>query len=62
VRLKEQSLKRYLEFYERAITTPFRYGHNGQVGTFRDWLRAQAGGLKKALLDNRPFAPTVLEL
>jgi len=55
-------LKRYLEFYERAITTPFRYGHNGQVGTFRDWLRAQAGGLKKALLDNRPFAPTVLEL
>ncbi len=62
VRLKAESLKRYLHCYERAMTTPFRYGHNGQVGTFRDWLRAQAGGLKKALLENCPFTPTGLEL
>jgi len=36
VRLKEQSLKRYLEYYERAMTTPFRYGSEGRSRMFRD--------------------------
>lgn len=62
VRLKEESLKRYLHFYERAMTTPFRYGPDGQVGTFRDWVRGEAEGLKQALKENRPWQPTVLEL
>jgi len=62
VRLKEESLKRYLHFYERAMTTPFRFGPDGQVGTFRDWLRGEAEGLKQALTENRLWQPTVLEL
>lgn len=68
VRLREQSLKRYLQFYERAMTTPFRYGAAGpqpqQVGTFRDWLRRQAGELKKALQlqEDRAWTPIALEL
>lgn len=62
VRLKEESLKRYLHFYERAMTTPFRSGPDGQVGTFRDWLRGEAEGLKDALNAHRPWQPTVLEL
>jgi CRISPR-associated protein Cas1 len=62
VRLKEQSLKRYLQFYERAMTTPFRGGQGGEVGTFRDWLRRQAADLKKALQEGRPWVPSTLEL
>ncbi len=62
VRLKEGSLKRYLSFYERAMTTPFRYGSDGRVGTFREWLREQAEELKDALKENRLWRPTVLEL
>lgn len=62
VRLKEQSLKRYLQFYEQAMTTPFRYGQDGEVGTFRDWLRRQAEDLKKALQEGRCWAPLMLEL
>lgn len=62
VRLKEQGLKRYLKFYEWAMTTPFRYGKDGEVGTFRDWLRQQARGLKKALQDGHAWTPLILEL
>lgn len=62
VRLKEQSLKRYLQFYERAMSTPFCYGKGGEVGTFRDWLRQQAGELRKALQKNQVWTPIVLEL
>ena len=66
VRLREQSLKRYLQLYERAMTTPFRYSAAGpqpqQVGTFRDWLRQQAGGLKKAIKEGHAWTPIVLEL
>lgn len=62
IRLKEESLKRYLEFYERAMTTPFRYGSDGHRGTFRDWLRQQAQALQKTLADHRPWTPVLLEL
>jgi CRISPR-associated protein Cas1 len=66
VRLREQSLKRYLQFYERTMTTPFRYGTAGsgpqKAGTFRDWLRSQVEALREALQENDPWAPIVLEL
>lgn len=62
VRLKEPSLKRYLEFYERAMTTPFRYGSDGQEGTFRDWLRQQTHHLKKSIQENTAWTPTALDL
>jgi len=62
VRLKEKSLKRYLQYYERTMTTPFRYGNGGQTGTFRDYLKEQAAGLKKAVQENNPWTPTVLQL
>jgi CRISPR-associated protein Cas1 len=66
VRLREQSLKRYLQFYERTMTTPFRYSIGGsqpqQIGTFRDWLHQQASELKKALQENRTWTPIILEL
>jgi CRISPR-associated protein Cas1 len=64
VRLREQSLKRYLKFYDRALTTPFRYGYGqgGQAGTFRDWLHRQAEQLQTAIREGRPWAPSVLEL
>ena len=62
VRLREPSLKRYLEFYERTMTTPFRFGEDGQVGTFRDWLCRQASDLKKALQEDRTWTPILLEL
>ncbi len=62
VRLKEQSLKRYLQFYERAMTTPFRYGYGVARGTFRDWLRQQAAELKKAIQENQAWKPILLEL
>lgn len=60
--LKEQSLKRFLQFYERVMTTPFRYGENGRSGTFRDWLKEQAEGLKKAIRENQEWQPIILEL
>jgi CRISPR-associated protein Cas1 len=62
VRLQERSLKRYLHFYERALTTPFRWGPQGRVGTFRDWLRGEVEGLKEAIQEGGPWQPTVLEL
>jgi CRISPR-associated protein Cas1 len=62
VRLKEDSLKRYLEFYERALTTPFRQGSDGHMGTLRDWLRDQAEALRKSVVEGRPWAPATLEL
>ncbi|GBC98747.1 CRISPR-associated endonuclease Cas1 [bacterium HR17] len=62
VRLKEQSLKRYLHFYERAMTTPFRYGNDGRIGTFRDYLKEQVTGLKESVQENHPWTPIVLEL
>jgi len=62
VRLTEQSLKRYLQFYERVMSTTFRYGQDVASGTFRDWLRRQAGELKKAIQENRIWAPIVLDL
>lgn len=62
VRLKEASLKRYLEFYERAMTTSFRYGTNGQEGTCRDWIRQQAQDLRKAVQENTAWTPTALDL
>jgi CRISPR-associated protein Cas1 len=62
IRLKEDSLKRCLELYERAMTTPFRYGSDGRQGTFRDWLRQQVDAFQKALADHRPWTPILLEL
>lgn len=62
VRLKEKSLKRYLEFYDHAMTTPFRYGSSGRTGTIRDWLRQQAETLREAIVDSVPWTPILLEL
>jgi CRISPR-associated protein Cas1 len=62
VRLKEQSLKRFLLFYERAMTTPFRYGRESKVSTLRDWTKEQAQSLKKAILSGETWLPEVLEL
>lgn len=62
VRLKEKSLKRYFEFYERVMTTEFQYGSNGEKGAFRDWMRLQVQGLKNALAENRSWKPGMLDL
>ena len=62
VRLKEQGLKRYLEFYERAMTTSFHFGRDGPSMTFRHWLQDQAEKLRKSVVDGRPWAPVVLQL
>ncbi len=62
VRLKEQSLKRFLQFYERVMTTPFRYGKDDKIGTLRDWIKEQAETLKKAIVAGALWTPEVLEL
>lgn len=62
VRLREQSLKRYLQFYDRALTTSFRYGRGEEAGTFRDWLSRQAEELKGAIRRGCPWVPIALEL
>lgn len=62
VRLKEESLKRYLEFYERAMTTSFRLGPGQKSATFREWLRTETAGLQHALKERCPWQPTILEL
>jgi CRISPR-associated protein Cas1 len=62
VRLKEDSLKRYLEFYDRAMTTPFHSGRDGKAGTFRRWLQDQAENLRKSVVEGRTWAPATLEL
>lgn len=61
VRFKEASLKRYLEFYERVMTTPFR-DSKGQTTTLRKWLFRQCELLRKAILEFNPWEPEVLEL
>lgn len=60
VRLVEAALRRYLEFYDRAMTTPFRHAA-GQT-TLRGWLLGQAELLRRAILGRKPFKPEVLEL
>lgn len=60
VRLKEKSLKRFLQFYEQTMTTPFRYGEERL--TLRDWIRKEAEALKKALIAGELWTPRVLEL
>ncbi len=62
VRLKESSLKRYLEFWERTMTTPFQATRDGRLGTFRNWLQDQAQALQKSIVTGEPWAPVVLEL
>jgi CRISP-associated protein Cas1 len=62
VRLKEPSLKRYVEFWERTMTTPFHRGSDGRSGTFRTWLQDQAESLRKSIIAGQPWAPVVLEL
>lgn len=62
VRLKEQSLKRYLEYYEPTMTTSFHSGRDGPSMTFQDWPQDQAEKLRKSVLDGRARAPVVLEL
>lgn len=61
VRLKEKSLKNFLRFYERAMTTPFRIGKE-KLTTFRDWLRVQATELKNAVVAHVPWKPQPLEM
>lgn len=62
VRLKEQSLKRYLQLYERVMTTAFRLDKAGKSGCFRDWLRQQAGEFKRAIQEGRGWEPITLDL
>ena len=59
-RLKEGSLKRFLSFYERAMTTNFRRGDDEL--NFRDWLRLQITDFRDALCSQRPWQPQALEM
>jgi CRISPR-associated protein Cas1 len=61
VQLRPESLPRYLEFYERTMSTPFRLGPE-TAGNFRDWLRREAAGLRRALAEGAAWEPLVLEL
>lgn len=61
VRLKEQSLKRFLNFYERTMTTPFRINKNTSI-TFREWLKEQVSNLKEAIIAHIPWTPKPLEM
>ncbi len=60
VRMKEGSLRRFLGFYERAMTTPFRDG-NASI-TLREWLREQIAGLKNALCTRSMWSPKMVEM
>lgn len=60
--LQPASLRRYLQFYERAMSTPFRAGARTPAGTFRDWLRQEAARLRQALVAGAPWRPPPLEL
>jgi CRISPR-associated protein Cas1 len=62
VRLRPESLKRYLEFYERTMATSFTQGPEGRRGTFRDWLRRQAGTLRKAVQTGTVWSVEALEI
>jgi CRISPR-associated protein Cas1 len=62
VRLSEKGLKQYLHFYERAMSTPFRYGADRNLITFREWLREQVVHLKAAMKACCRWEPTPLEL
>lgn len=62
VLLGQEGLKRYLYFYERAMTARFRLGPEGRAGTFRDLLLRDAEGLKRALRERSRWKPTLLEL
>ena len=68
VRLRDPSRERYLRFYERAMTTPFRFrdpcapAKEDRRGSFRDWLHRQAEALRRALERGEPWTPLPLEL
>ena len=62
VLFKEEALKRYLTFYERAMTTPFRQPGGGDAATFRTLIREQARALRLAVQGAGRWAPLTLDL
>jgi CRISPR-associated protein Cas1 len=62
VLLKEAALKRYLLFYERAMTTPFQQPGGSEPATFRALIRDQARALRRAIEGGQPWTPLALEL
>ncbi len=62
VRLKPESLRRYLPLYERTLTTNFRHPRDGHSVNFRTLLREDVGTLKAAIREHLVWKPTHLEL
>lgn len=62
VLLKEGGPKRYLTYFERAMTTPFQVPGAPRPVTFRALIQEQAHALRQALLAGTPWQPLQLEL
>ncbi|MCW2279334.1 CRISPR-associated endonuclease Cas1 [Heliophilum fasciatum] len=62
VRLTGEGLRRYLQYYEKAMTTPFHLGHNGSETSFRMLIRQQVEAFRADLEQRQEWCPQPLGL
>lgn len=62
VLLKERELRRYLWFFERAMSTPFRDSRNGRTVTLRSLIQQEARALRTAMEAGAVWSPATLAL
>jgi CRISPR-associated protein Cas1 len=62
VRLTERGLRRYLQYYERTMTTRFSGGRDGRKVTFRQWLMELSREVKDCISSGTPWRPEPLKL